>query len=54
MPYNFTYMWNLRNKTNEQKQRLINTENRLTVAMRREMGEIGEGKEVRMFGILIG
>ena len=36
IPYDFTYMWNLKNKTNDQtyqnRNRLIDTENKLVVA----------------------
>ena len=47
MLYDFTYVWNLKSKINEKnKNRLIDTENRLT-ALRGEggweLGEIGEG-----------
>jgi len=51
--YDFTHMWNLRNKTNEQrkketkqKNRLLNIENKLVTARREVgegMGEKGEG-----------
>ena len=37
MLYDFTYMWNLNNKINEQnRNRLIDTENRLMVSSREE------------------
>ena len=48
MPYGFTNMWNLKNKTNEQTKgriRLINKENTLMVARRNGdegMGKVGE------------
>ena len=32
IPYDFTYMWNLKNKTKQNKNKLIDTENRLVVA----------------------
>lgn len=31
MLYNFTFRWNLKNKTNKPKKKLIHTENRLVV-----------------------
>ena len=48
IPHDFTYMWSLKNKTNEQKKnrnRVINTENKLVVCRRKEgegMGKIAE------------
>ena len=46
IPYDFTYMWNLKNKTNEQtkqkRNRLIDTENKLVVARGEEGGEMNE------------
>ena len=48
IPYDFTYMWNLKNRTNEQtkQNRLIDKENKLVVARGRGgvMGEVGEGE----------
>ena len=44
IPYDFTYMWNLKNKTNEN--RLIDTGNKQGVARREGRGrinEVGEG-----------
>ena len=39
MPNDFTYMWNLKNKTN----RLIDTENKLVVAR----GKTGQGRQTK-------
>ena len=52
MPYAFTYMWNLKSKTNEQTTKTdINTENKHGCKKgRRGMGNIGEGDyEVQTF-----
>ena len=39
IPHDFTYMWNLKNKTRKQtKPRLIDTENKLVVARGKGMG----------------
>ena len=52
IPYNFTHVWNLRNKTNEQRKKetnkktLLTTENKLVVARGKVgggMDEIGKG-----------
>ena len=54
IPYDFTHMWNLRNKTNEQREkergkprnRLLTIENKLMVTRGEVgggMGEIGDG-----------
>ena len=49
MPYDFTNMWNIKNKIDEQTQsriRPVNAENRLVVARGkggRRMGKMGEG-----------
>ena len=45
MPYNFIYMQNLKNKTNEQinkQNRLINTESELVWLPKGREGEIGK------------
>ena len=42
IPYDFTYTWNLKNNINGQnKNRLIDTENKLMVAKGREVGGLG-------------
>ena len=51
IPYDFTYMWNLKNKTKQNKNKLIDTENRLLVTRREGgwgEGEMGEGD--KMYG----
>lgn len=44
--YDFTHRWNLKNKTNEQtkqnRNRFINTETKLVVAIRKERREMGK------------
>ena len=34
MPYDFTYMWNLRKQTNKKSNRLLNTENKVVISKR--------------------
>ena len=60
IPYDFTYMWNLRNKwTNKKKKqktkkknRLINTETKLMVA--RGGGRMGEtGGGIKKYGLVL-
>ena len=49
--YDFTYIWNLKNKTN--RKRLINTENRLMVA-KGEAGQVGEkGKRIEKHTVVV-
>ena len=40
--YNFTYMWNLTNKTKQNINRLIDTKNKLVFARGEGGGELGE------------
>ena len=49
VPYDFTYRWNLTNKRNKQKKnRLIETENRLSAVRGAEVGGLGEeGEEIK-------
>ena len=45
IPYNLTYMWNLKNKTNKTKQnenRLIDTENKQVVIRKEGNGRLGK------------
>ena len=43
IPYNFTYMWNVKNDINKQnRNRLIDTENRLMVSEGNGVGGLGE------------
>ena len=45
-PYDFTYLWNLKNNINKQnRSRLIATENRLTVFRGEGVGQLWEKRE---------
>ena len=48
MPYDFIYMWNLKNQINKQnRNRLIDTENRLTAVRGEGVGELDEKSDCK-------
>ena len=54
MAYYFTYMWNLKNKIKQNRNRLIDTENILVVARLEGVGVMGEkGEGIKKYKLVI-
>ena len=55
IPYDFTYMWNLKYKINKwDGNRLIDTENKLMVARREGVGGMGEkGAGIKKYKLVV-